>query len=197
MVATGGTHWTVRAALLLAAGSVAAGLAGCAYAADDVGLPPSGQSAQPYPEGAPMPTRDPELVAAQTRTLLEVQALLGGPPDGLLVGGSGGLGDSGGGGLSTSGIVTRAGQYKVTAACVGAPDAHLSVHQSPRQGSIQGGTLLERSLDCGDVAEALVDLVPGTVSANLIREGDGGPGSGGPGSVAAAAVWISVLEPGP
>ena len=30
----------------------------------------------------------------------------------------------------------------------------------------QGGTLLERSLDCGSVAEALVDLVPGTVSAS-------------------------------
>ncbi|MDZ4089672.1 MAG: hypothetical protein U1D68_00470 [Arthrobacter sp.] len=194
MVATGGTHWTVRAALLLAAGSVAAGLAGCAYAADDVGPPTAGPSAH---SDTPLPTRDPELVAAQTRNLLEVQALLGGPPDRLLIGGSGGLGDSGGGGLSTSGIVTRAGQYKVTAACVGAPDAHLSVHQSPRQGSIQGGTLLERSLDCGDVAEALVDLVPGTVSANLIREGDGGPGSGGPGSVAAAAVWVSFLEPGP
>ncbi|MET3951580.1 hypothetical protein [Arthrobacter sp. UYEF36] len=192
MVATGGTHWTVRAALLLAAGSVAAGLAGCAYPADDVGLPPAGPSARSGAAGAPLPTRDPELVAAQTRNLLNVEALLGGAPDGLLSGGSGGLGDSGGGGLSTSSIVTRAGQYKVTAACVGAPDAHLSVVQSPRQGSIQDSTLLERSLDCGDVAEALVDLVPGTVTAHLIREG-----AGGPGSVAVAGVRISFHEEGP
>ena len=72
----------------------------------------------------------------------------------------------------------------------GAPDAHLSVIQGARQ----GGTLLERNLDCGVVAEALVDLLPGTVSAHLIRYGDGSPA---PGTGAVASVWISFTEVGP
>lgn len=190
MVATGGKHWTVRTALLLAAGAVAASLAGCAYA-DDAGLAPAtpGPSARSQPASAPMPTRDPEVVAAETRNHLELGVVLGGPPDGLLVGGSSGLGGTGSGGFSTSSIVTRAGQYKVTAACVGAADAHLSVIQGARQGALQTGTLLERNLDCGAVAEARIDLLPGTVSAHLTRWGDGGPGTG-----AVAGVWISFDE---
>ena len=57
----------------------------------------------------------------------------------------------------------------------------------------QGGTLLERSIDCGSAAEALVDLVPGTVSAHLIRYGGVVPG---PGTGAVAGVRISFDEPG-
>ena len=189
MAATGGTRWTVRAALLLAVGAVAAGLAGCEVA-DDVGRSPAaaGPSARSYPARAPLPTPDPELVAAQNRNLLELEAMLG-SPEGLVFGGSGGIGDTSSGGFSTSGIVTRAGQYAVSAACVGAPDAHLSVIQGARQ----GGTLLERNLDCGSVTESLVDLVPGTVSAHLIRYGGGTPG---PGTGAVAGVRIGFDEPG-
>lgn len=191
MAATGGRHLTVRTALLLAVAAIAAPLAGCAYA-DDVGLSPAaaGPSARPHPAGPPMPTRDPEFVAAETRNLLELGMVLGGPPDGLLAGGSGGLGGTGSGGFGTSSVVPRAAQYKVTAACVGAPDAHLSVIQGARQ----GGTLLERSLDCGVVTEALIDLWPGTVSAHFIRYGEGEPG---PGTGAVAGVWISLAEEGP
>ena len=188
MSATGGMRWTVRAALLLAVAAAAAALAGCEVA-DDVGLSPAaaGPSARSSPAWAPLPTGDPEVAAAQARNLAELEAVLG-SPEGLLVGGSGGIGDTRSGGLATSGIVTRAGWYKVTAACVGAPDAHLSVIQGARQ----GGTLLERNLDCGGVAEALVDLVPGTVSAHVIRYGDAGPGTG-----AVAGVRISFSEEGP
>ena len=194
MSATGGTRWPVRAALLLAVAAAAAGLAGCEVA-DDVGPSPAvpspavpGPAVRSYPAMAPLPTRDPELAAAQTRNLSELEAMLG-SPKGLLVGGSGGLGGTSSGGLGASGIITRAGQYKVTAACVGAPDAHLSVIQGARQ----GGTLLERNLDCGNVADALIDLVPGTVSAHLIRDGGDVPG---PGTGAVAGVRISFSEPG-
>lgn len=190
MAATGGTRWKVRTALLLAAGAAAAGLTGCEVA-DDVGPSPAaaGPSVRSYPARAPLPTRDPDLVAAESRNLSELESMLG-LPEGLLFGGSGGIGDTTSGGLSTSGIVTRAGQYNVTAACVGAPDAHLSVIQGARQ----GGTLLERSLDCGSVAEALVDLVPGTVSASVIRYGGAVPG---PGTGAVAGVRISFRESRP
>ena len=191
MPATGGTHRTHRTAVLLAAAAVATGLAGCEYA-DDVGALPAASSApsRSYPAGAPLPPRDPELVAAETRNLLELGSVLDGSSEGLLFGGSGGIGDTTSGGLSTSGLVRRAGQYKVTAACVGAPDAHLSVIQGARE----GGTLLERSLDCGTMAEALVDLVPGTVSAHLVRYGGGVPG---PGTGAVAGIRISFSGPGP
>ena len=189
MSATGGMHRPGRAALLLAAAAIAASLAGCEVA-DDVGLSPAaaGPSARSHPARAPLPTRDPELAAAQARNLLELDAVLG-SLEGLLFGGSGGIGDTSSGGLATSGTITRAGQYKVTAACVGAPDAHLSVTQGARQ----GGTLLERNLDCGSVAEALVDLLPGTASAHLIRYGDGGPV---PRTGAVAGVRISFNESG-
>ena len=100
---------------------------------------------------------------------------------------SGGIGDTSSGGLAASGTINRAGQDKVTAACVGAPHAHLSVTHSARQ----DGTLLERTLDCWSVAEGLADLLPGTASAHLIRYGDGGPG---PGSGAVAGVRISFTE---
>ena len=186
MSATGGKHWTDRTALLLAVAAVAAGLAGCEYA-DDVGLSPaaSGPSARSYPARAPLPTRDPEHVAAETRNLLELGDVLGASPDGLLFGGSGGIGDTSSGGFSVSGLVTQTGRYTVTAACIGAPDAQLSV--------IQGGTLLKLSLDCGATAEALVDLVPGTVSAGLIRYGGGVPG---PGTGAVAGIRMSFSGPG-
>lgn len=176
--------------MLLAVAAVAAGLAGCEYA-DDVGALPtaSGAPSRPPPARAPLPTRDPELVAAETRNLLELGTVLDGSQEGLLFGGSGGIGDTTSGGLATSGLVRRAGQYKVTAACVGAPDAHLSVIQGARE----GGTLLELSLDCGIAAEALVDLVPGTVSAHLVRHGGGVPG---PRTGAVAGIRISFSGPG-
>lgn len=189
MSATGGMNWPARAARVLAVAAVAAALAGCEVA-DDVGLPPAAAepTARSHPARAPLPTRDPEVAAAEDRNLSELEAMLG-SPEGLLFGGSGGIGDSSSGGLAASGIVTRAGQYKVTATCIGAPDAHLSVIQGARQ----GGTLLERTVDCGSLTEALVDLVPGTVSAHLIRYGGAVPG---PGTGTVAGVRISFDEPG-
>ncbi|WP_346927770.1 hypothetical protein [uncultured Arthrobacter sp.] len=176
--------------MLLAAAAVAAGLAGCEYA-DDVGEPPAASSSpsRSYPARAPLPTRDPGLVAAETRNLLELGTVLDGSPEDFLFGGSGPIGGTGSGGLSTSGLVRQDGQYKVTAACIGAPDAHLSVIQGARQ----GGTLLELNLDCGSAAEALVDLVPGSVSAHLFRFGEAVPR---PGTGAVAGIRISFIGPG-
>ncbi|KQN84511.1 hypothetical protein [Arthrobacter sp. Leaf69] len=190
MSATGGTHWKVRTALLLTAGAVAAGLAGCEYA-DDVGTVPAaaGPSARTPAASAPLPTRDPELVAAETRNLLTLDAVLGGLPEGLLFGGSGGIGDTSSGGFSVSGEISRAGRYKISAACIGAPDAHLSVIQGARE----GGTLLERNLDCGSVTGALLVLEPGDVSAHLVRYGGGVPG---PATGAVAGIRISFDGPG-
>jgi hypothetical protein len=182
-------HRARRTAVWLAVAAVAAGLAGCEYA-DDVDELPAASSAPSRSDAAraPLPTRDPALVAAETRNLLELGSVLDGSAEGFLFGGSGGIGDTTSGGFATSGLVSRAGQYKVTAACVGAPDAHLSVIQGARE----GGTLLELSLDCGSAAEALVDLVPGSVSAHLVRYGGDVPG---PGTGAVAGIRISFSGP--
>ena len=83
----------------------------------------------------------------------------------------------------------RAGRYKISAACIGAPDAHLSVIQGARE----GGTLLERNLDCGSVTGALLVLEPGDVSAHLVRYGGGVPG---PATGAVAGIRISFDGPG-
>lgn len=193
MSATGGMRRTRRTAVLLAVAAVAAGLAGCEYADDVEELPAASSAssapARSSPAMAALPTRDPELVAAETRNLLELDAVLDGSPEDFLFGGSGGIGDTSRGGLPTSGLVKRAGQYKVTAACIGAPDAHLSVTQGARQ----GGTLLELDLECGSTAEALVDLLPGSASAHLVRYGDAVPG---PGTGAVAGIRISFSGPG-
>ena len=134
MSATGGMRRTVRAALVLAVAAAAAGLAGCEYA-DDAGDSPaaSGPASRSYPAQARLPIRDPEVAAAESRNLSALEAVLG-TPDGLLFGGSGGIGNTSSSGFSASGTVTRTGRYKVTAACVGAPDAHLSVIQGAGQG---------------------------------------------------------------
>ena len=190
MSATGGMHRTRRTAVLLVAAAVAAGLAGCEYA-DDVGaLPAASSSPTPsYRARAPLPTRDPAIVAAESGNLLELGAVLDGSSEDYLFGGSGGIGGTSSAGFSTSGPVRQAGQYKVTAACVGVPDAHLSVTQGARE----GGTLLELNLDCGSAAEALVDLVPGSVSAHVTHYGRGAPV---PGTGAVAGIRIGFNGPG-
>ncbi|BCW68271.1 hypothetical protein NicSoilB4_30340 [Arthrobacter sp. NicSoilB4] len=188
MSATGGMHRTRGTAVLLAV--AAAGLSGCEYA-DDVGALPAVSStpSRSYAARAPLPTRDPQIVAAETRNLLELGAVLDGSPEDFLFGGSGGIGGTSSAGFSTSGPVRQAGQYKVTAACVGVPDAHLSVTQGARE----GGTLLELSVECGSAVEAVVDLVPGSVSAHLIHYGSG---VSGPGTGAVAGIRISFGGPG-
>ena len=185
MSAAGGMHRTVRAALLLFA-AAAAGLTGCEYADGAASPPPVSAPASPAP--SPMSARDREIAAAGTRNLALLEAVLG-EPDGMLIGGMGGIGDTGSGGFMASGKVSRAGQYKVTAACVGAADAQLSVSQNARA----GGTLLELSIGCGGAVEALVDLEAGEVSAHLVRYGGDVPG---PWTGAVAGIRVSFIGPG-
>ena len=194
MSAAGGMRGTIRAALLLLV-VAAAGLAGCEYADGAASpLPVSGPASPPPVSGpaspAPSlaPARDREIAAAGTRNLALLDAVLG-APDGMLFGGMGGIGDTSSGGFMASGTVSRAGQYNVTAACVGAADAQLSVSQNARA----GGTLLELSIGCGGAVEALVDLEAGQVSAHLVRYGGSVPG---PWTGAVAGIRVSFIGPG-
>jgi hypothetical protein len=194
MSAAGGMHGTVRAALLLFA-VAAAGLTGCEYADGAASPPPVSGAASPpgvsgpaSPAASPVPARDREIAAAGTRNLALLEAVLG-KPDGMLFGGSGGIGDTSSGGFMAAGTVSRAGQYNVTAACIGAPDAQLSVSQNARA----GGTLLELSIGCGGAVEALVDLEPGEVSAHLVRYGGSLPG---PWTGAVAGIRVSFIGTG-
>src|SRR2546425_1315899 len=79
--------------VLLAGLLLAAGLAGCEYE-DDVDPSPSSvadQSARSAPARAPLPARDPELVATEARNTAELDRVLGAPPEGFLIGGSAGI----------------------------------------------------------------------------------------------------------
>ncbi|MDQ0819711.1 hypothetical protein QFZ79_002002 [Arthrobacter sp. V4I6] len=187
MSAAVGPRWRRQAALLLALAAGTSGLAGCEYA-DDVGLAPAAvsPSASSGPD-APQAPRDAELVAAEARNTVELDRILGALPDRLLTGGAGGVRDSASGGFTTSVRVTVPGRYTVTAACIGAPGAHLTVTQFAGQGGA-ASTLLELNLECGGVASSEVNLETGSVSAHVVQfpEGSADPGIG-----AVAGVRIS------
>lgn len=92
----------------------------------------------------------------------------------MLIGGAGGVGNVG---LTTSAPVTEAGRYAVTAACIGAPGAQLTVTQGARQGGT-ASTLLELNLECGGVAGAEVDLETGSVPAHVVQVPEGSVDAG-------------------
>lgn len=171
MSGSGGIHWRHGGALLAAVLAVS-GLVGCEYA-DDVGLSssPDSPSARSFPSRPPLPTQDPQLAIVEARNMADLDRILGAPAEELLIGGAGGLGGSG---FRTSIRTADKGIYTVTVACVGAPDAHLSISQDIRR----GGPGLELDLDCGTLTEAMVDLEAGAVWAQLTRRSMN-PGTGG------------------
>jgi hypothetical protein len=193
MSAAGGQRWRRQAALLVALAAGTSGLAGCEYA-DDVGMAPAAVSpSAPAGPDAPRASRDAGLVAAEARNTAELERVLGDPPGGLIISGAGGLGTSTSRGTVTSVPVIKAGRYTVTAACIGAPGARLSVTQGSRQGGT-AGTLLELNLECGGVATSEVTLETGSVSAHIVQFP---AGSAGPGTGAVAGVRISGSGPPP
>ena len=149
MSATGGMHWTAALRCCWRRAPSPRGWPGVnTPTTSDRHRPRPAPSARSYPARAPLPTRDPELVAAETRNLLDAWR-----PSSTARRTVSCSADRAGSATPAAEDSRRrassAGRpYKVTAACVGAPDAHLSVIQGARE----GGTLLERSLDCGSVA---------------------------------------------
>lgn len=149
-------------------------------------------SAPAEPDARQTP-RDAGLVAQEARNTAELERVLGARPDGLLISGTGSVDTSASGGFTTSVRVTETGPYTVTAACIGAPGAHLTVIQGARAGGT-ASTLLELNIECGGVASSEVNLKTGTVSARMVQL-PGGSADAGTG--AAAAVRLSGKDPTP
>lgn len=149
---------------------IAAGLAGCEYADD--GRPSPSASARTGGSLATDPVAvasvDPELMADLDRNMAALEKAMVEIPIGL-GGGAGAIGGRGGGGgrLEFTARVTKATTYKVTAACIGARGARLSV------GSASGKTLLEFTAPCAEILNRDVELRPGPVTVRLVAVGDG------------------------
>jgi hypothetical protein len=168
------------AALVLAVAGAAAGLSGCEYA-DDVSTAAPAASSRPAPP--PPPPVNPGLAGAETRNLGELKAVLGARPDGLVLGGTGGIGGSG---FRHSAAAVPKGTYTLTAACIGAPNAYLTVTQD----GLRGGGSAEMNLDCGAAARTRVDLGAGPVQVQGFRY------STDPAAGEVAGFWLVPAAPG-
>lgn len=156
---------TAKRSVFLVAALLAAGLAGCEYA-DDVGPAPSaagrtGSGVTPMP--IPLASVDPELMAEMDRNMATLDLAMVEVPVGL-AGAAGGIGK---GGLEFTTSVTETATYKVTAACIGAPGAKLSVS------SASSNTRLEFTTPCAELFSRDIELRPGPLTVRLVAVGDG------------------------
>ena len=193
MAAHGGIRWSRPIALLLVLASCGIALSACEY--QDASPAPSDTTeviSPPAPPPAPIvdqsatisrsappppPKVDPTIAQLQARNGAQLDKRLGLPPDGLVMGGSGGLGNDG---FRASDAGIPKGRYTVTAECVGVRKASLTVFQSdPR-----GGTTHEVALECGTTARAKLDLEAGQVSVHITRM------TTEPGLTGVAGFWV-------
>ncbi|BCW69151.1 hypothetical protein NicSoilB8_01950 [Arthrobacter sp. NicSoilB8] len=170
------------AALLLAVAGAAAGLSGCEYA-DDVTDPTSAPTVSSRPAPPAPPPVDPGLAEAEQRNLGKLEGVLGTRPDGLVLGGAGGIGGSG---FRISAAAVPKGTYTLTAACIGAPTALLTVSQD----GLRGGGRAEVSLDCGTVETTRVELRAGPAQIQGFRPGTD------PAAGEVAGFWMVPAAPG-
>ncbi|MFE4226602.1 hypothetical protein ACFRJ8_01800 [Arthrobacter sp. NPDC056886] len=179
-----GKHWMRGAALLLAVAGTAAGLAGCEYP-DDVTdpTPAPTRAGRPARSLPPPPPVDPGLADAEQRNLGELEAVLGARPGGLVLGGTGGIGGSG---FRISAAAVPKGTYTLTAACIGAPNALLTVSQD----GLRGGGRAEMNLDCGAAQTTRVELRAGPAQIQGLRPGTDAAGA------EVAGFWMVPVAPG-
>lgn len=190
MAAHGGHYrpWAVAPLLVLASSGMA--LSACEYQdaspAPSVTLEvisPPAPKADPStaispPVPLPSPEVDPTIAHVQARNGAHLERRLGLPPDGLVMGGSGGLGNDG---VRSSAPGIPKGSYTITAECVGVLKASLAIFQADRR----GGTTHEVSLDCGTTARAKLELEAGPVSVRITRM------TTEPGLTGVAGFWIA------
>ena len=178
----GGRHWMRGAALLLAVAGTAAGLAGCEYP-DDVTDPTAAPTRASRPVRSLPPPADPGVATAEQRNLGKLEAVLGTRPGGIVLGATGGIGGSG---FRHSATAVPKGTYTLTAACIGAPNALLTVSQD----GLRGGGRAEMNLDCGAAETTRVELRAGPAQIQGFRPGtDNAAGE-------VAGFWMVPAAPG-
>lgn len=180
MSGPGGTR-TVRCAAALTVGLLlAGGMAACAY--EGVGDPQptaAGQSRRPAPS---VPSKGPDILAAETRNYAELEQRLSAAPGPVLLADSGPA-DGPGVGFSKAATVMTAGPHTVTTACVGTPHAQIFLYQE----SIGGTEPVVFDVDCAGAQSQVIQLQKGYVSAHLTRHDPTGAWTG-----AVAGIRITV-----
>lgn len=163
MSGRGGTGQVRRTAALAICIVFAGGLASCVYE-DDGEAPRTVALGQSHRPSAPIPSKGADILELETGNYAELAKRLATAAGPVLLDDSGAV-DGPGIGFSKSAMVKTAGAYTVTAACVGVPDAQMSLAQDPRTGSAP----LELNLDCSGILSRVIQLQAGYVSAHLLR----------------------------
>lgn len=155
--------------------AVVAGTAGCAYDYPDpartptVGAGVTGTSAPLImTESAGRPT-DPLVLEREVKNYQELDGLLKVVPGPVLLFQEGPL-DGPARGFGTTEPVPAAGQYTVTAACVGAPNATIFIRQENPKVTLWP---VELTVRCPGTASQVITLQQGYVSAHLSLPGPG------------------------
>lgn len=155
--------------LCLAAGS----LAGCTYEDDGGERPLATATSAPTPRpGRTIPAVAPDVLAAQQRNEAQLERLLAGATGPVVLTDSGPA-DGNGVGFQKSARVKTAGDYQVTAACIGvdAAQIYLSQDETPTAPT-------SIVVDCTAPLSRTVRLLPGSVHAALFRSNPNGPWTG-------------------
>lgn len=170
------------------------GTAGCAYEYPEPERTPTAGSgpvytptADPAPvTGTQKPYIDPQILAREAKNYAELDRLLGASSEPVLLSETGPL-DGPLRGFGSTENVPAAGQYTVTAACVGASGAKVAVGQEHPGAPFRP---MELALDCAGATSQVVVLQQGYVFAHLLLPGPGDtPWTGAVGGV--RVTWTS------
>lgn len=153
------------------------GAAGCVYEYPEpahtpapVPEPASTPSAGPAPPaGTTQPYGDPRVLGWEARNYAALQRQLGVAPGQVILSETGPL-DGPLRGFGSMEEVPEAGHYTVTAACVGASGARISVGQEHPGAPFRP---TELDLDCATVTSQVIALEPGYVFAHLVLPAPG------------------------
>ncbi|WP_202129147.1 hypothetical protein [Pseudarthrobacter sp. ATCC 49987] len=181
MSGPGGTK-TVRCLLaLIIAMPLAGGLAACAYEdGDDPQPTAAGASLRPGPT---LPAKDPDILAVEARNYAELDQRLARVPGSVLLADTGPA-DGPGVGFSKGATVTTAGPHTVTAACVGIPQAQISLSQY----TVGGGEDKVFEVDCSGTQTQVFQLQKGYIGAQLVGRRD--PAGAWTGAVAGIRITV-------
>jgi hypothetical protein len=153
------------------------GTAGCVYEYPEPAQAPTADveplrepAVEPTPvTGAPKPYSDPQVLEQEAMNYARLDRVLGAIPDPVLLFEVGPL-DGPLRGFGNTGKVAAAGRYTITAACVGASEAKVSVGQEHPGAPFRP---VELELDCAGATSQVIALQQGYVFAHLSLPGPG------------------------
>jgi hypothetical protein len=143
-----------------------AGMAGCSYDYPDAAHTPGTEAdgvATALPTKSAAPPADPLVLEREVRNYQDLDGLLKAVPGDVLLFQEGPL-DGPARGFGTTEQVDAAGEYTVTAACIGAPNAKIFIRQENPTVTLWP---VELTVNCPGPASQVITLQQGYVSAHL------------------------------